>query len=135
MVRDWVFPCFSCLLAVLIDKSLSYTLGLILLFKMIVMFCLFHGLWLFLNTWVYVGFSVFSVSSVVVTFVCAFRLFFKLLSFCFCWPTFFFVDASNDLLTSIYKSCLSKVLVWSTSLFISLIVLLQKVTTSSITFK
>ena len=59
-----------------------------------------EGLRLFLNTSEYVGFSVFSVSLLVVSLSCAFCLYFKLLNFLgiFVDVGFFLVDASFDLI-------------------------------------
>ena len=47
MILDKLFPCFWCSLFGLLNQSLLCMLGLVLLFKLIVMFCLLEGLQLF----------------------------------------------------------------------------------------
>ena len=75
-----LFPCFWRLLVGLIDQNLSCMFGLIWLSKLVLKFCLEEGFQLFLNISAYVGFSLFSVSSIAVAFICALVLHFKLLN-------------------------------------------------------
>ena len=77
-VPDKLFFCFRCLLIGFIDRSVLSMLGLAL---WVVKFCLLEGFRVFLSISAYVSFSVFSVSSIVVAFICAFGLYFRLLNF------------------------------------------------------
>lgn len=116
-------------------------LNLVLLSKLILMFCLLEGLVLFLNISTYVGFSVFSVYSVIAAIICPLGLYFKLLNF---W---IFVDVGffSLILHLICFLCLLifihsfLTVVWAYLWFgpiwlVSLIVLSQKEMISSIKF-
>ena len=143
MVRNRQFPCFRCYIFGLTDRHLSCMSGSLLFSKLVVKFCLLEGLQLFLNISAYVGFSVFSVSLIVFAFICTFGLYFKLLSFLnFRCCRIFFFDASFDFIVFCISSysffpncCLSIPSVWLVLVFVSLIVLSQKETTSSIKFE